>query len=124
MKKNTVAVVGICAIAAIIIACLITGHNGSIPTAGFSLIGVIVGYVFGKVDDAARGGARTAAAALLCLGLASCGTTVEACYVHPEYGQVCVKYDGKLHVRADVSADPAKLKAVTEWLKEKGAEIE
>lgn len=54
---------------------------------------------------------------------AGCGTTVEACYVHPEYGQVCVKYDGKLHVRADISVDPVKMAEIREWLKKQGADI-
>jgi hypothetical protein len=61
----------------------------------------------------------------LALGAAlGCGTTVEACYVHPDYGQVCVKYDGKLHVRADISADPAKLAEVKSWLESQGVKVE
>lgn len=61
----------------------------------------------------------------LALGAAlGCGTTVEACYVHPNYGQVCVKYDGKIHVRADISADPAKLAEVKSWLEEQGVKVE
>jgi hypothetical protein len=50
-----------------------------------------------------------------------CGTTVEACYVHPTYGQVCVKYDGKLHLRADLtSGEQAEVK---EWLKAQGVQV-
>ena len=64
------------------------------------------------------------AAALVFLG--GCGlfggSTVEACYVHPEYGQVCVKYDGKLHLRADLSA--GELSKVKDWLKAQGVKSE
>lgn len=45
------------------------------------------------------------------------------CYVHPEYGKVCVEFDGKLHFSADVQNDPLKLAEVTEWLKSKGVKI-
>ena len=58
-----------------------------------------------------------------CFCLLGCGTTIEACYIHPDYGQVCVKYDGKLHVRADISADPAKLAEVKEWLRAQGVKL-
>ncbi len=45
------------------------------------------------------------------------------CYVHPEYGKVCVEFDGKLRFRADVQNDPLKLTEVTDWLKSKGVKI-
>lgn len=56
------------------------------------------------------------------LGLAGCGTTIEACYVHPEYGQVCVTFDGKLHVRADIKG--ARLTEVMEWLRGQGVNVD
>jgi hypothetical protein len=61
----------------------------------------------------------------LCFGL-GCSTfpNVEACYFHPEYGQVCVKYDGKLSVRFDIANDPAKLAEVKSWLEAQGVKVE
>lgn len=44
---------------------------------------------------------------------------VAVCYVHPEFGKVCVEYDGKVHLRFDIASDPVKLGKVTEWLKDK-----
>lgn len=44
---------------------------------------------------------------------------VAVCYVHPELGRVCVQFDGKLHINADIVNDPAKLETVREWIKDK-----
>lgn len=44
------------------------------------------------------------------------------CYVHPEYGQVCVEYDGKFHLRADLKGD--ELLKVVDWLRTKGVDVE
>lgn len=64
---------------------------------------------------------RLILAAVLALG--GCGHTVEACYTVEGYGEVCVLYDGKLHVRADIAADPAKLAAVKARLHDMGVEV-
>lgn len=94
MKKSTVAVVGICAVVVLMSVGLLTGHNGALLTSSFSVIGALVGFVFGKASDspAARDGSKAAAAALLCLGLAGCGTTlsVEGCYFEEGIGKVCI----------------------------------
>jgi hypothetical protein len=65
---------------------------------------------------------------LFAVATGGCGPVREyvdfaVCYVHPEYGKVCVEFDGKLHFSADVQGDPLKLAAVTDWLKSKGVEI-
>ena len=40
---------------------------------------------------------------------------VEFCYVHPKYGQVCVKVGGKVYT--DPKLTDAQRKEVEEWLK-------
>jgi len=40
---------------------------------------------------------------------------VEVCYVHPVYGQVCVKVGGKNHYREDLT--PEERAAAEKWVK-------
>lgn len=124
MKKNTVVVFGICAVAGLEAIALLKGINGTVFATSMAALGTMIGYVFGAKGEAAGAPARAAVAGLLLsFGLMGCGTTVEACYVHPEYGQVCVSYNGKLHVRADIKG--VRLTEVVNWLKETyGVDVE
>lgn len=60
------------------------------------------------------------ASALLLLALTGCGLFqdgVEVCYVHPVYGQVCVKVGGKKHYAENLT--PEQRAEVEKWIKEK-----
>lgn len=61
-------------------------------------------------------------AAVLAFALAGCGSLppVEFCYIHPVYGQVCVRVGGKLHYSEDLT--PAQREEVRAWVKAKDAE--
>ena len=55
----------------------------------------------------------------LALSVGGCGIFdgVEVCYVHPTYGQVCVKVGGKKHYSEDLT--PAQRVEVEKWIAEK-----
>ena len=59
--------------------------------------------------------------ALIVLALAGVGCesmpALEVCYVHPVYGQVCVKVGGKKHYAEDLT--PAQRAEVEKWIAEK-----
>jgi hypothetical protein len=60
------------------------------------------------------------AAAVLILTLTGCGLFpdgVDVCYVHPVYGQVCVKVGGKKHYAENLT--PAQRAEVEKWIAEK-----
>lgn len=58
-------------------------------------------------------------APLAFLALSGCGLFdgVEVCYVHPVYGQVCVKVGGSKHYREDLT--PTQRAEVEKWIVEK-----
>ncbi len=59
--------------------------------------------------------------ALLLLALSGCSLFdgIAVCYVHPVYGQVCVKVGGSKHYREDLT--PAQRAEVEKWIAEKEA---
>ncbi len=59
---------------------------------------------------------------LFVLALSGCGLFpdgVDVCYVHPVYGQVCVKVGGSKHYREDLT--PTQRAEVEKWIAEKDA---
>lgn len=61
--------------------------------------------------------------AVMLISSHGCGTTAQVCYIHPKYGQVCVEYNGHLHIRVDLAGDAVKVDEIKEWLKLQGVEI-
>jgi len=60
---------------------------------------------------------RLAYISVLVMALFGCGLfpdDVEVCYVHPVYGQVCVKVGGKKHYAEELT--PAQRAEVEKWI--------
>lgn len=53
---------------------------------------------------------------VFCLVACSALPAIEVCYVHPQYGRVCVKLDGKLYFTAELT-DAQRLE-VEAWIQE------
>lgn len=111
---------------------LFQGINGKMMALTFSTIGILVGYAFGMKPPASAAVElakeilvkKTKSAGLaiaLALGLSGCAgapLVADVCYVHPEYGRICVGWDGKnVKITADTKLPPELEAKLADWVK-------
>lgn len=54
-------------------------------------------------------------AILFSMAIGCAGAEINVCYTHPVYGDICVGYNGKVYIKADLDDDARK--AALEWVK-------